>query len=255
MAACWIYGYVLLKKGNLSVSVSFFLVPVIIQAGLVFLLLKGAGISALWSSISTTVYAGLFSKRKLLFCAIATLTFSTIALVVETFQIYPRQDASTLGALLPLVAINLMTGGVMIYFLRRSQTINENLFQNVAKRSAEQARVIGTFRQMQPAVTGAVNTISGIAASIASQAQQQAAAADEISSTLELIKGIAVDTNAAAAETLEMAQQTRQESLGSSELVRTSEQKFEAVSLVVEESAQKTTKLANQLDSIEDFGI
>lgn len=253
MIVSWTVGHRLMSKEQLNLSVSFFIIPVVLQTSLVFLLLKGAGISALWSSLSATVYAGLFSKRKLYFAAIVTVLFSTLGHFIEVFDIYQKQDATVAGALIPVAAINVMSCAVMVYFLRRSQTINENLFAEIAEKSTDQSRVISTFRRLQPEVTGAVNTISGIAASIAAQSQEQAAAADQISATLEFIKDIAVDTNVAAADTLEMASHTRQESLKSSDLIRASEKKFQDVHIVVAESAKKTTSLANQLDSIDEI--
>ena len=251
MVACWFVGYRLSLRNRLAESVSMFVFPIISFEFLEMMLVDGTAATALLGSVAITVYAALFSKRYLYVSA--ALTFTTFALseVIKFANLYEIKLVTGGERLGSQVVFALLLGFMITVVLRRSQTINDSLFETLEQTNDSQARIIETASRIQPVIDEVANQIQEVSATFVSRAAEQAAATAEVNTTMARVKQMAEEAAATANETRRIADSTKDESLESRARLETVEQGFNDLTELIEGVRVGINELAATADNVE----
>ncbi len=253
MNLCWIVALRLFKKGLVYPSVYLFMGAVLFFATTVGLLTSGLLPVVVLANIGVTVYGTLFSKRHMYAGGVAT-TASFVG--CELAHYFNPFGAMVFGGTERLT-IALIFGNVLVpviaLFLRRSQQINDELFDTKEAQNEEQAAIIETIHTIQPILSQAVSTIREVSNQFVAQASQQAAAAAEINTTVAEVSMTAESTAQTATNTQQIARRTREESLVSSARLQEVEKGFKQVVGLIEGAREEVNELATTVSRIEEI--
>jgi methyl-accepting chemotaxis protein len=253
MMVFWVYAAWLSGIGKLSTSVSIFTVSVISLVTISGLVIEGRESTALVASVGVVIYASLFSKRHF-FLGFVSVILSFILVQTAAYSNWiPRRimsDGEMFASKIAMGGVAFLAIGVL---LRRGQTMNEKLFFGMEKENARQSKTISTIDRIVPVIDDAIEQITRVSNQFASQAQEQAAAAAEVNSTLAGIGRKSKETVEIAGDTQKISERIRMESEESRQGLHSVDRRFDEVIIEIEGSRSEVERLAENAEQIEDM--
>ncbi|MGI5862545.1 MAG: methyl-accepting chemotaxis protein [Myxococcales bacterium] len=205
------------------------------------------------ADVCMIVYGSVFAPA----LALGGAAFSIVSLgglrVLGHFELLPAEaPTSHLGLVLDL-SIVFAAIPVTIYFLRARARISDLPYQALARSASEQQTLLDAVARLQPQVDALVGKGKKASRVLAAQAQQQVLTAENVSRSMSALRGVLEGAAAAAYESRDTAESTRQESSkGWSQLEATSSQleQFRAVTAGIQASMVRLAEQSQRTEEI-----
>ncbi|MCP4678124.1 MAG: hypothetical protein GY854_21940 [Deltaproteobacteria bacterium] len=253
MWAAWAISYLLTKRTNIELTLLVFIFSVILFETLETMLIEGTAATAVMGNIAILIYATLFSRRYMYFTAIAALASFLIGETARYFQPYPIKVLPADERYVTQMIFAVVLYVVIIMVLRRSQSVNEQLFDEMLEGGSAQEQVIEAANRLQPVVEEVTRKITTISNDFATQATEQAASTTEVNSTLQFLLKTSDSTASSAKSTLKTADETRQVSQQGAQLLSKVQSGFNEVVDIIEKARQGTSEFVGLAENIEQI--
>jgi len=253
MVLSWFVALFLLLRNRLEGSVIIFVMSVIAFETLEMSLQRGSEATAVLGCCAVLAYATLYSRLYLFMAAIGTgfsIIFSELAKYFQWWSVKDMPAGERLGM---QVAFCFVLIPVMVIVLRKRQTINDKIFDELKDSVDAQAQVIGTANRIQPVIDEVVGRIREISNNFVSQASEQASATTEVATTVSSVSAIAEQSATAAANARAIAERTRRESIESKDRLDSVQRGFQDVVSTMDGSRRAVGELAVTAENVEEI--
>lgn len=246
MTAAWVVSHLLTRQGRILPAVTLATLGLQVHCIAVVMVRDRSLAIVVLTMTTAVVYSALFSKRLLRLNA---------ALLAGTVLLFELLDALGLlvlapptpwlhrlfeGLFLPVVV------PVLVYFVLEQQRIARLPFVALEASTAEQRRVLDAVGRVLPEVDDLVARLQKLGTALVVQANQQAATAAEVNTSMTALQATTGETAAAAAETRSLADAARQGSERSQEQIAAVETHFRSAVELLKGALARNQHLADE---------
>jgi methyl-accepting chemotaxis protein len=249
----WFVALQLTKRGRLEASVYTFMGSVMIFEGIELMMMDGNEVTELLACFAVIAYGALYTRRFLYISAVGLAVLMIASELVKTTKLYPIYVVPPFDRAVAQVAFTLVIMALVIYILRRGQTINETMYEEARSKSRSQAEVIRTASRIQPIIDRVAGKLKQIADGFVAQSSEHAATTNEVSVTMSNIMASAGESAIAANKTKTIAESTREDSVRSRDRLLAVQRGFGDVTKAIESSLFSINELSRQAENIEEI--
>lgn len=253
MIPLWLLAYRLCLRGRLEASVLVFIIAAFVFICTAGMVNERSAPTLAMVSLTLTVYASLFGRRLLLISVVLSFVSICGYEVMRYLHLWDYLSESPIKRFFMNSAFATLIVPLMGFLLRRGQIINDDLFRDIQQTGQRQAEAIRAVDELTPVFQRAVKQIREISTGLSAQANEQAAATTEASTSLGQINEMAEQTALSATKTRSMFTLTRDEALKWHARFQEVAQGFTDVVRNIEHTRTEFDELGERMQSIGDI--
>jgi methyl-accepting chemotaxis protein len=249
----WAIALWFTAHGRLEASVYVFMGSVMVFEGLEVMMMDGSEATALLACFAVVAYGALYTKRFLYASALGLAAVIIASEIVKNLDLYPVYVIPPADRLMAQIPFTLVIIVLVVYILRRGQTINEAIYAEAQAKSRSRAQVLGAAVRIQPVIDKVAEQLKRIADEFVAQSSEHAATTNEVSVTMGAIMTSADQSASAAKKAKAVADATREDSVRSRDRLLAVQRGFGDVTKAIEGSLVSINELSRQAESIEEI--